>query len=408
MLLKEMIDKAQGWDTPIVQALEDVDYYKFTMAYVYYRKFPDVTMEMKFHCRTPGIDLGVYARILEREINYLCTLQLRKDTLDRMAKVPYFSTGYVDFLRLLKLSRDHINITVNGADIIVRTKGPAFLITWFETHVLQILQEAYFREVHSFLDLSLGEKKLADKIARYKDLSKQHPFAISEFGARRRCCFAWQKHVVEELIKGFGTGYRTFVGTSDVLLATQLDTPFSGTMAHEYLELGMGIQDVRLDRSQHHMLEAWVQVYRGQLGIALSDVVGMKAFLKDFDLYLAKLFDGMRHDSGDPFWWADLAIEHYRSLRIDPLSKTLLFSDGVTPDLLESLVRRYYDQARLAFGVGTDFTNDLGVKPLNMVMKAVMVNGHPVAKVSDSPGKGMCEDPSFEKYLKNVYHLGED
>lgn len=408
MLLKEMIDKAQGWDTPIVQALEDVDYYKFTMAYVYYRKFPDVTMEMKFHCRTPGIDLGVYARILEREINYLCTLQLRKDTLDRMAKVPYFSTGYVDFLRLLKLSRDHINITVNGADIIVRTKGPAFLITWFETHVLQILQEAYFREVHSFLDLSLGEKKLADKIARYKDLSKQHPFAISEFGARRRCCFAWQKHVVEELIKGFGTGYRTFVGTSDVLLATQLDTPFSGTMAHEYLELGMGIQDVRLDRSQHHMLEAWVQVYRGQLGIALSDVVGMKAFLKDFDLYFAKLFDGMRHDSGDPFWWADLAIEHYRSLRIDPLSKTLLFSDGVTPDLLESLVRRYYDQARLAFGVGTDFTNDLGVKPLNMVMKAVMVNGHPVAKVSDSPGKGMCEDPSFEKYLKNVYHLGED
>ena len=158
-----------------------------------------------------------------------------------------------------------------------------------------------------------------------------------------------------------------------------------------------------LNRSVIHMLEAWVQVYRGQLGIALSDVVGMKAFLKDFDLYFAKLFDGMRHDSGDPFWWADLAIEHYRSLKIDPLTKTLLFSDGVNPGLLESLVRRYYDQARLAFGVGTDFTNDLGVKPLNMVMKAVMINGKPVAKVSDSPGKGMCEDPQFEAYLKKAY-----
>jgi nicotinate phosphoribosyltransferase len=373
------------------------------MAYVYYRQFPDVTMEMRFHCRTQGVDLAKYVTILERELDRLCTMQLLPGTLSRLEEVPYFSPGYVDLLRLLRLCRNHIKVSVEGADIVVRTKGPAFLVTWFETHVLQILQEAYFRDVHAKLDLYVGEAKLADKIQRYLALSKQHPFALSEFGARRRACFAWQEHVVEQLIQAFGTGYRTFVGTSDVYLAVKHNTPFSGTMSHEYLEVGQALKDVRLDRSVIHMLEAWVQVYRGQLGIALSDVVGMKAFLKDFDLYFAKLFDGMRHDSGDPFWWADLAIEHYRSLKIDPLTKTLLFSDGVNPGLLESLVRRYYDQARLAFGVGTDFTNDLGVKPLNMVMKAVMINGKPVAKVSDSPGKGMCEDPQFEAYLKKAY-----
>jgi nicotinate phosphoribosyltransferase len=404
--LKQFIDKAQGWDTPIVQALEDTDFYKFTMCNVYDKLFPDVTMEMLLHCRTQGVDITKYAGILERELDYLCSLGITSPTIERMSQVPYFTPGYVDFLRLLRLRRDHIHVSVRGTDLLVRTNGPARLVTWFEIQCLQIVQEAYFRDVHADLDLDVGKERLASKIKRYSELVKRHPFALSEFGSRRRAAFAWQEYVVKELINAFGTHGRPFVGTSNVLLAVKYNSPFSGTMAHEYLEVGQALKDVRLDRSVIHMLEAWVQVYRGQLGIALSDVVGMEAFLRDFDLYFAKLFDGMRHDSGDPFWWADLALDHYRSLRIDPITKTLLFSDGVVPDLLEALVNRYYDQARLAFGVGGDFTNDLGVKGLNIVMKAVRINGRAVAKVPDSLGKGMCEDPGFETYLRTVFKIG--
>ena len=405
MNLRDFIDKAQGWETPIVQGLEDLDFYKCSMANVYDRKFPDVTMEMLLHCRTVGVDITKYADTLEKELDYLCSLGFKEPTLERLSNVDYFTPGYVDFLRLLRLRREHISVSVDGTNLVVRTKGPARLVTWFETQCLAIVQEAYFRDVHADLDLDVGKARLAEKIKKYSDLVKRHPFALSEFGTRRRASFAWQEYVVKELINAFGTHGRPFVGTSNVLLAVKYNTPFSGTMAHEYLEVGQALNDVRLDRSVIYMLEAWVQVYRGQLGIALSDVVGMKAFLKDFDLYFAKLFDGMRHDSGDPFWWADLAIEHYRKMRIDPLTKTLLFSDGIIPDLLEALVNRYYDQARLGFGVGTDFTNDLGVKPLNIVMKAVRVNGLPVAKISDSPGKGMCEVPSFESYLRQAFHI---
>lgn len=403
--LKQMIEEEQGWDTPIVQALEDLDFYKFTMAYVYYRKFPDVTMEMKAHCRTKDVNLAKYAPVLERELDHLCTLQLQPKTLERLSEVPYFSPGYMDLLKLLRLNRDHTHVTTDGDTIGVRTKGPALLVTWFETHVLQILQEAYFRDHYADLDLTEGVRRLNDKIESYQALSRKYPFAFSEFGARRRAFFQWQRFIVKRLVGAFGTDSKVFKGTSDVFLSAALGLPFSGTMAHEYLQIGQGLEDVRLSNSVRHMLEAWVQVYRGNLGIALSDIVGMNAFLRDFDLYYAKLYDGMRHDSGDPFEWADKALDHYEKLRIDPRTKTLLFSDGVKPPLLEKLVKRYYDRARIAFGIGGDFTNDLGVKGLNIVMKAVRVNGNPVAKESDSPGKGMCEDPEFRAYIRKVFGL---
>ena len=102
-----------------------------------------------------------------------------------------------------------------------------------------------------------------------------------------------------------------------------------GTMAHEFLQAFQAL-DVRLRNFQKAALEAWVQEYRGDLGIALTDVVGMDAFLRDFDLYFAKLFDGLRHDSGDPYEWGDKAYAHYRQLKIDTKTKMLTFSDGLT------------------------------------------------------------------------------
>ncbi len=180
-------------------------------------------------------------------------------------------------------------------------------------------------------------------------------------------------------------------------------TPTRG--CHEYLQTFQALDTVRLRHHQKAALESWVQEYRGDLGIALTDVVGMDAFLADFDLYFAKLFDGLRHDSGDPVWWAEKALAHYAKLRIDPHTKRLVFSDSLTlPKALE-LYRRFADRTQLGFGIGTHISNDMGLRTLHIVMKLTQANGQPVAKLSDSPGKTLCEDETFLAYLRSVFNL---
>jgi len=194
-----------------------------------------------------------------------------------------------------------------------------------------------------------------------------------------------------------------FVGTSNVHLARELELRPLGTMAHEWF---MAHQQLgpRLIDSQKAALECWVKEYRGLLGVALTDTIGMDSFLGDFDLYFAKLFDGLRHDSGDPLVWAEKAIAHYEKLGIDPMSKTLVFSDGLTlPKALE-LYRALHDRIHVSFGIGTNLTCDIpGVEPMNIVIKMIDCNGQPVAKISDTPGKTQCRDPNFVTYLKHVF-----
>ena len=194
-------------------------------------------------------------------------------------------------------------------------------------------------------------------------------------------------------------------GTSNVHLAREYDLKPIGTMAHEWL---MAHQQLgpRLVDSQQAALDCWVREYRGQLGIALTDCITMDAFLDDFDLYFAKLFDGLRHDSGDPLAWAEKAIAHYRRLGIDPLSKTLVFSDGLDMPKALQLFRALRGKINVSFGIGTNLTCDIpGVEPMNIVLKMTACNGHPVAKISDAPGKTQCRDENFVAYLRHVFNV---
>jgi len=195
-----------------------------------------------------------------------------------------------------------------------------------------------------------------------------------------------------------------FKGTSNVDLARRLGLVAIGTMAHEYLQSYQAL-DVRLRDFQKAALEDWVQEYRGDLGTALTDVVGMEAFLADFDLYFAKLFDGLRHDSGDPIVWGEKALAHYAKLRIDAHTKRLVFSDGLDLPAALRIHRHFADRTQLGFGIGTNLSNDLGPAPLNIVMKLVRCNGQPVAKLSDSPGKTLCADETFLAYLRQVFQI---
>ncbi len=275
-----------------------------------------------------------------------------------------------------------------------------------EIFVLAIVNELYFRRIRTEAVLEEGERRLQAKLELLKQYEAQHandepPFLVSDFGTRRRYSLEWQKHVVESFHR---SSPHVFRGTSNVLLAKELNITPIGTMAHEFLQAFQAL-DVRLRNFQKAALEAWVQEYRGDLGIALTDVVGMDAFLRDFDLYFAKLFDGLRHDSGDPYEWGDKAYAHYRQLKIDTKTKMLTFSDGLTLQKAWELHQYFKDRFKVSFGIGTNLTNDMGQTPLNIVLKLVECNGQSVAKISDSPGKTMTDNDTFLAYLRQVFDI---
>ena len=279
----------------------------------------------------------------------------------------------------------------------------------FEIYVLAIVNELYFRRADQAAALAEGRTRLQAKIAALRafganEAARAHPFEFFDFGVRRRFGGAWHEEVVRTL-KAEVPEY--FKGTSNVHLARKYGLVAIGTMAHEYLQSYQAF-DVRLRDFQKMALENWVQEYRGDLGVALTDVVGMDAFLADFDLYFAKLFDGLRHDSGDPIAWGEKAIAHYAKLRIDPHTKRLTFSDGLDLETAFHIWRHFADRTQLGFGIGTTLTNDVGLVPLNIVMKLTQCNGQPVAKLSDSPGKTMCKDETFLAYLRQVFQVAPE
>jgi nicotinate phosphoribosyltransferase len=275
----------------------------------------------------------------------------------------------------------------------------------FEVFILYIVNELYFRRLRTDVTIGEARNRLRAQIDALKTFGKEslkaNPFEFSDFGLRRRFSGEWHDEVVTFLKEEVP---QYFKGTSNVYLAKKYGIVPMGTMAHEYLQSYQAF-GVRLRDFQRAALEGWVQEYRGDLGTALTDVVGMDAFLADFDLYFAKLFDGLRHDSGDPIAWGEKALAHYAKLRIDPQTKRLVFSDSLDFDKAFALYRHFADRTVTGFGIGTNLTNDTGIAALNIVVKLVSCNGQPVAKLSDSPGKMMCTDETYLAYLRQVFHI---
>ncbi len=389
---------------PVITSLLDTDLYKFTMWQAMLHRFPQTQAEYRFHNRRPAAyALAELQGEVERELDHLCTLSFGADELRYLSGLRFIKSDFVDFLRIFRFQRDFITVTRQGDELEIVARGPQVHVMAFEIFVLAIVNELYFRRFDADAAHAEGRRRLAAKIDKLRAFEQEpprrHPFEMFDFGLRRRFSFSWQREVVDTFRRELP---QFFKGTSNVRLAMALGLVPIGTMAHEYLQSFQAL-GVRLRDSQKAALESWVQEYRGDLGIALTDVIGMDAFLADFDLYFAKLFDGLRHDSGDPVVWGEKALAHYDKLRIDAHTKRLVFSDGLDIDSALMLYRHFADRTQLGFGIGTHLTNDMGLRTLHIVMKLTQVNGQPVAKLSDSPGKTMCDDETFLAYLRQVF-----
>jgi nicotinate phosphoribosyltransferase len=389
----------------IIESLLDTDLYKFTMMQVVLHHFPGAEVEYRFKCRTPDVDLTPYLGEIEREISALCALGFSDRELAYLRRWRFFKSDFVDLLGLFHLDERFVELgrsTTAEQEIDITIKGPWLHTILFEVPVLAIVSEVYFRNTRPSPDFTQGRQRLAAKLNQINAVADPE-FRVADYGTRRRFSRPWQDEVVATLKRGIGP---KFVGTSNVMLAFEHGLTPLGTMAHEYLQACQAVGP-RLRDSQVFAFNTWAREYRGDLGIALSDVCGMDAFLRDFDLFFCKLFDGVRHDSGDPFEWGEKLIAHYQKMRIDPHSKVMVFSDSLTVPLAIRLFQYFKGRSQTAFGIGTNLTNDLGYQPLQIVIKMTRCNGQPVAKISDEPSKAMDYDPSYVAYLREVFQVPE-
>ena len=397
---------------PIITSLLDNDLYKFTMLQAMLHQFPQTHGVYRFRCRNyqdTTYPLANIKEALESQLDSLCELTFSQEELSYLRTLRFLRSDFVDYLELFRLKRRFIKVSVDDKNrLCVDIEGPMIQAMFFEVFVLAIVNELYYWQLQTPAVYEEGERRLQEKVAMlhsYADKQPRNapPFIVADFGTRRRFSKSWQAHVVETLHRAAPNIVR---GTSNVYLAKTMKITPIGTMAHEFMQAFQAL-DVRLRDSQKAALEAWVHEYRGDLGIALTDVVGMDAFLRDFDLYFAKLFDGLRHDSGDPYLWGDKAIAHYQKLKIDPKTKILTFSDGLNIPKAWQLHQYFKDRIQTSFGIGTNLTNDMGLTQLNIVLKLVECNGQPVAKLSDSPGKTMINNDTYLAYLRQVFEVEE-
>lgn len=389
---------------PVIESLLDTDLYKLTMMQAVLHQHPAAEAVYRFRCRTPGVDLSRHIDEISAEIDALCTLRFTREELDWLRGLRFMKPDFVDFLGLFRLDRKYLRLRASSAEqggVELEASGPWLHTILFEVPLLAIVSEVHMRQAAGADVRGEGLRRLKDKAGRLRDAVGYEDCRITDFGTRRRYSRAWHGEVVAMLAEELGP---KFAGTSNVDLARRLGLNPQGTMAHEWLQAFQALGP-RLRDSQVAAFDSWAREYRGDLGIALTDVIGLDAFLRDFDLYFCKLFDGMRHDSGDPFEWGERMIAHLQAHRIDPMGKVLVFSDSLDIDLVMRLYQRFRGRARMSFGIGTNLTNDVGVPPLSVVMKMVRCNGQPVAKLSDSPGKTMCDAPGYLAYLRQVFDV---
>jgi len=406
----------------IIGSLLDTDLYKFTMMQVVLHQFPGAQVEYRFKCRNAGIDastgqakvaIAPYVAEIRDEIRLLCGLHFQDAELAYLRTLRFIKSDFVDFLGLFRLNEKYVTVSaLPSGEIDITIRGPWLHTILFEIPILAIVNEVYFRNTHRLPDLIEGRRRLDVKIGQLRSEGLAD-LKIADYGTRRRFSHAWQEEVLRVLSARLGTGQSPghasgvggqLAGTSNVLYAMKLGLVPLGTMAHEYLQACQALGP-RLRDSQTYAFESWAREYRGDLGIALSDVYGMSAFLRDFDPFFCKLFDGARHDSGDPFDWGERMLAHYSRNRVDPRTKTLIFSDALTVTRTIELYQRFRGRCQLAFGIGTNLTNDLGYEPLQIVIKMVRCNGQPVAKLSDTPSKNMCDDEKYLAYLRQVFDI---
>ncbi|HBX62150.1 MAG TPA: nicotinate phosphoribosyltransferase, partial [Flavobacteriaceae bacterium] len=347
--------------------------------------YPDVMARYKFINRGEHQFPVGFAEELQKEINAMASLALTKDEKNFFTtNCPYLSPAYLDFLQGYRYDPNEVKITQNGADVEVHVEGYWYRTILWEVPILCLISEIFYKLTNA-QRISNEEitKRTSDKVDLYNRLG----VTVAEFGTRRRHSYEVHDVVMKELTNHKG---KSFVGTSNVHFAHKYGVKPIGTHAHEWFMFHGARYGFKIANSIS--LDRWVKVYYGDLGIALTDTYTSDVFFGQFDKKLSKLFDGVRHDSGDPIEFGEKTIAHYEKMGINPLFKTIIFSDGLNSEKVEMITKAFKGRIGLSFGIGTNLTNDTDLKPMNIVMKlteisSIDIKWTGVVKLSDEKNK---------------------
>lgn len=371
--------------TTALTSILDNDFYKITMQQGVIRLFPSAKARYKFINRGKHAFPEGFEKALRAAVDQMALLKLTKEE-KHFLKVtcPYLDPVYLDFLEGYRYQPEEVQIEQHGDQLEVRVEGLWYRTILWEVPLMSLICELYYVLKGSNRISNEEVMQLtAKKIEKYKALG----VTVAEFGTRRRYSYQVHRSVLKALNE-YGTG--SFIGTSNVHMAMMYQTKPIGTHAHEWFMFHAARYGFKMANAMG--LEHWVNVYRGDLGIALSDTYTTEVFFSQFDKMFSKLFDGVRHDSGDPLLFADKVIDHYQKMGIDPKSKTIIFSDGLNYEKVERIAAHCQGRIGMSFGIGTNLTNDAGPDPMNIVIK--MTEAQPkdgewteVVKLSDEHGK---------------------
>ncbi|MDY6903994.1 MAG: nicotinate phosphoribosyltransferase [Thermodesulfobacteriota bacterium] len=396
----------------MINSLLDTDFSRLTMAQTVLHMHPDVTVRYQFRSKNKK-RIG-HVQEINNEIDHLCSLRFTDDELAFLDSMPFFKKDFIEYLRLFQLNRKYVTASLDhNRRLQIEIKGPWISTVLFTIPILTIVNEIYSKYqsinekgFHSVEDtLNKGEERLSEKIGFLTNLLKTGQlsgFKFADIETYQRYSHYWHGTVIERLKKNLRS--YLFVGTSNAYFAMKHKMNPVFTMEHEWL---MAYQQLgpRLALSQKAALKDWIEEYSGEPGICLCDVVGFNAFLRDFDLYLAKLFDGCQHSSGDPTSWCVKLIEHYDKLGIEPKTKTAMFSDDLNLETSIELHETLSDMIDITFGIGRNLTHDLGIPPLEISLEMVECNGGPVARIADDDRKTYCESARHLAALKEVFGI---
>lgn len=348
----------------VISSFLDNDFYKFTMQNAVLKLFPSVKAKYELINRGKHLFPKNFANVMKETINIMSELKLsEKERLFLQKSCPYLDSSYLDFLKSYQYNPKEVSISQKGENIKIKIEGLWSRTILWEVPLMAIISELYYKLIGA---KCISDTKIVSSIKEKLKFYKKLKVKIGEYGTRRRFSYKVQKLVLKVLTE---EKLPFFIGSSNVHFSHIFSINPIGTQGHEWImfhaaKYGLNIAD-------RVAMENWLNIYKGKLGIALSDTYTSSIFFKNFNKKLSNIFKGIRHDSGDPIFFIKKAIKHYKKLKINPLEKIIVFSDDLNPKKVAYISSFCKKKIIPFFGIGTNFTNDVGLPTMNMVIKMI-------------------------------------